>query len=166
MSGIFNIKLSLFIIFLAYAFTQTSAKNITIAINTTPISMKLLNGKVIKLGVVRDRPLYLKFWASWCGKCQEEVPHLNAIYKKYRGKLDVVAVNVSLNETMQKVTAFKKKFKLVVPIAYELSQNIAAQMKVVIVPYSIVINRKGRIVYKTFGVKGVNLQIEKLFLYK
>lgn len=44
------------------------------------------------------RPAIIDFYADWCGPCRQLSPRLEALAKKYAGKLDVYKVNVD-NET-------------------------------------------------------------------
>ena len=36
----------------------------------------------------------IEFWATWCGPCQESIPHLSELAKKYGERLRVVGVDV------------------------------------------------------------------------
>lgn len=36
----------------------------------------------------------VEFWATWCGPCKENIPHLTELAKKFKGKVDVVGVSV------------------------------------------------------------------------
>ena len=50
-----------------------------------PISKKTLDGKVV----------LLDFWATWCGPCVAEFPHLKLLYQKYKDKgLEIVSYSV------------------------------------------------------------------------
>ena len=45
-------------------------------------------GENIKMSSFRGCYVLLDFWASWCGPCRKENPHLVEIYKKYILKKD------------------------------------------------------------------------------
>ncbi len=47
-----------------------------------------LDGKQIALKDVRSRNKYVlvEFWASWCGPCRAEIPHMKKAYERYHDK--------------------------------------------------------------------------------
>lgn len=57
---------------------------------------KDINGKEVKLSdmVKANKVVLLDIWASWCGACREEFPHLKQVYAKYRSKgFEVFAIS-------------------------------------------------------------------------
>lgn len=48
-------------------------------------------------GLAAKKPLYLNFWASWCGPCVGEMPAVEAMYKKYGDKISFAAVSLDEN---------------------------------------------------------------------
>ena len=57
----------------------------------------------------------VEFWATWCGPCKENIPHLTEMAKKYAGKVDISGVNIWENNdpaatgTIAKVESFVKE---------------------------------------------------------
>jgi thiol-disulfide isomerase/thioredoxin len=53
----------------------------------------------------------VEFWATWCGPCKANIPHLTALARKYKGKAEIIGVDIwesndpKIN-TLPKVAAF------------------------------------------------------------
>jgi len=50
----------------------------------------------------------VEFWATWCGPCRESIPHLNALYEKFKDKVVVIGQDCWENDESG-VPAFVKK---------------------------------------------------------
>ncbi len=58
-------------------------------------SYKDVNGKVIGLDDMKGKNVYIDVWATWCGPCKREIPHLQALEKEYHGKnVEFVSISV------------------------------------------------------------------------
>jgi thiol-disulfide isomerase/thioredoxin len=113
--------------------------------------LNLLSGDAISLDTLRaGKPVYLKFWASWCKPCIQEMPHLQHSYAEYSDKIQVVAVNIDINETRQDINKVIDRFSLTAPIALDSDGMLAKAYNFIGTPYHILINKQGEVVHKSY----------------
>jgi peroxiredoxin len=99
-----------------------------------------LNGKVT----------VVHFWTDWCGSCREEMPALETLFGRYRGRgLLIVAVNVG--QTRTQVKKFIDDLKITYPVLLDTEGKTARDYGVVGLPRTFILDRNGIIRYKILG---------------
>jgi cytochrome c biogenesis protein CcmG, thiol:disulfide interchange protein DsbE len=68
-----------------------------------------LKGDPHKLDDYRGKPVVLNFWATWCVPCATEMPLLNEMQIRYKGRVLFIAASVDDDEMKPAVESFVKK---------------------------------------------------------
>ena len=106
-----------------------------------------IDGDTIDLGrLYGKQAVYLKFWATWCVPCREQMPHFERTYETAGTDLAVIAVNTGFNDPIADVRDYRRKMGLTMPIVVD-DGRFAAALHLRVTPQHIVIGRDGRIQY-------------------
>lgn len=106
-----------------------------------------IDGERIDLGsLYGKKAVYLKFWATWCTPCREQMPHFEHVYQSAGTDLAVIAINVGFNDSLDEVQKYSRKFRLTMPIVFD-DGSLGSAFNLRVTPQSIVIGRDGRILY-------------------
>ena len=112
------------------------------------LPIEVHDGAAVRLqDLVGKKPIYLKFWASWCVPCRQQMPHLEGIYEKYSDELEIVSVNIWINETEEALVATREEFGLTVPIAIDAGGELAQAFDFIGTPYHVLIDLDGDVVH-------------------
>jgi thiol-disulfide isomerase/thioredoxin len=113
-----------------------------------------LSGKPIRLGDYRGKVTLVNFWASWCEPCREEFPHMAELYKTFAGRgFDIAAISDDVSD--RKMRDFVREFRPPFPILAGGGRMKAAYHYRGL-PYSVLVDRNGRIIERIFGFGGDN----------
>jgi len=91
----------------------------------------------------KAQPLVLDFWATWCGPCREELPHLEALSRKYQGKVAFYGVNSS--DPPSNIVAFSRQEGITFPTLSDAKRTVAFLYGVDSIPLLIVVDTNGKV---------------------
>lgn len=165
-----NLIVLLIIVLLAgFAIYQNNAakgKEAIVATDVAPkkgylaptFTLDSLNDRSYQVGGARDKPLLLNYWASWCGPCTYEAPHIQALFEKYKDRIDIYGVNTTKNDFFPDVKEMVKKFNLTFPILLDKEGTVTNLYNVQVLPTSYFIDKQGAIVDVTFLLEPEELE--------
>ncbi|HEV8305100.1 MAG TPA: TlpA disulfide reductase family protein [Gemmatimonadales bacterium] len=117
-----------------------------------PFALPTLSGDTLRLDDFRGRVTLVNFWASWCDPCREEFPHMAALYREFARK-DFAIAAISDDVDGGKMRAFVAQFRPPFPILVGAGRMKAAYHYRGL-PYSVLLDREGRIIERIFGFGG------------
>lgn len=118
---------------------------------TAPVfSQQQIDGETFDLSQYRgNSPVLLKFWATWCSYCLEEMPHLQAMQDSYGDKLKVLTINVGINDSVSNVQQLFKKNRYSLPVVFDQSGELTARYGVIGTPSQVLIDKDGLVSYRS-----------------
>jgi peroxiredoxin len=109
--------------------------------------LKTIDGQAIDLGsLYGKKAVYLKFWATWCVPCRQQMPHFERTFQNAGPDLAVIAINAGFNDSVEDVQAYRRTLGLTMPMVID-DGRLAAALNLRVTPQHIVIGRDGRVQY-------------------
>ena len=113
----------------------------------------LLDGRRQSLADYRGKVLVLDLYATYCGPCRDEIPHLNDIQRRFEKEgLHVVGLNVGGMEDRRKVPGFVADLGIVYNLGnpdWEFIDALSAGETAI--PRTYIFDRQGRLVDYSVG---------------
>lgn len=115
-----------------------------------PLALKYTGvmGKPVNLADYKGKVVLIDFWATWCGPCQEEVPHLVATYQKYHDK-GFAILGVSLDSDKAALLKFTKTHNMTWPQYFDggdfTTNAIAKRFGIGEIPSMWLVDKKGNL---------------------
>jgi thiol-disulfide isomerase/thioredoxin len=122
--------------------------------NVMQANINLLDGQTTKLANYSGKVLVVDLWATWCGPCRQEIPHLVEIAKEYKGRgVEVIGLTNEDPETdAEVVKQFSEMFNINYPIGWadgEMQQGLMQGRGAI--PQTYIIGRDGKVLKRFVG---------------
>ena len=103
----------------------------------------------VALEALRGKPVVLNFFASWCGPCVREMPALQAMSERYRGKVHFVGV--TFNDRREAAKDVIERTGVTYPAAFDPQSDVAVDYVVRVMPTTFFIGADGSMVERKDG---------------
>ena len=116
--------------------------------------IQAVGGGSFKLSDYKDKTVVLDLWATWCGPCRAEIPHLIELHKEFGGKgVEVIGLTTeNPGDAAEAVADFAKEMKITYKLGWARGDVAQALMNGrPSIPQTFVIAPGGRIVTKFLG---------------
>jgi peroxiredoxin len=113
-------------------------------------ALKDVSGKVIHLSDYKGKVVLLDFWATWCGPCNEELPHMKKIAKEFAGQ-PFVMISVSWDSDLGKWQAFLDKNEMTWVQYRDANHELSKAFGVDAIPHYFTIDSDGVLTAEMMG---------------
>jgi peroxiredoxin len=110
-------------------------------------TMTTIDGETIDLGkTYGHKPVYIKFWATWCVPCRQQMPGFEHLFETVGDKIQVIALNIGLSDDHASVRAFREKYGLKMPIVMD-DGHFASLFHLSVTPQHVIIGKDIRFAF-------------------
>jgi peroxiredoxin len=115
-------------------------------------TLSTLNGDSAALSQYKGQVVMLNFWATWCGPCQQEMPLLDQMYKKYK-PAGFTLIGVNVDKDAPPVRQLLERKPVGFPVLLDPASQVSKAYHVDEMPSTVLIDRKGNVRYLHRGYK-------------
>lgn len=116
------------------------------------VSVNDLDGKAVDLGQwVGKKPVLLEFWATWCENCEALLPRFLAAHKAYGEKVEFLAVNVTVNQTPERVKRYIGQHAIPYRVLYDDKGTSVRAYQAPATSYVVIVDASGKVAYTGVG---------------
>lgn len=141
-----NKQFLFFIFFIAFS-TELIAQN-----SLPAVDLKTLDGQIINTSQIENdgNPIIISFWATWCSPCKRELNNINDLYEDWVEETGVKVIAISIDDARQvyKVGPYIEGVAWEFDVLLDTNSDFKRAMNVNNVPYTILLDGNGNIVYK------------------
>lgn len=126
-------------------------------------TVELTDGTTVTLSELlkTKEVVVLNIFATWCGPCQGEFPEMEAVYRQYQDRMEIVAVSAYEGDDMETLRSFKEEMGVTFPMG-KAGADITGNVDIPGYPTSLIIDRNGRVAYYGAGAFVNGEAFEKL----
>jgi thiol-disulfide isomerase/thioredoxin len=121
--------------------------------NSLPsIKLQNLKGELVDVSkyAQNNKLTVISFWATWCSPCKKELNNIAELYDDWKKDYGVEVVAISIDDSRQsaKVKSYVNSVKWPYDILLDMNEDMKRALNFQTVPFTILIDKKGKIVYR------------------
>ncbi|MBR8536914.1 AhpC/TSA family protein [Carboxylicivirga sediminis] len=111
----------------------------------------------------KGKIVVIDFWASWCGPCRNEIPHLKEVYEEYHPKgVEVLSVSIDKKEADWHKALAEENMEWAQVLAPNAGKQTMKDYQFSGIPFIIILDKEGKIVAKQLRGKKIDEKLDEL----
>jgi peroxiredoxin len=132
-----------------FSVQSAGASSLPVGEKAPEFALQNLDGNEVSLADYQGRVVLVDFWATWCGPCLQELPHIQRLHEQFQDQgLTILAVSTDQNKGA--VPPFVAKNGYTFPVLYA-DEGIEGAYGIQGIPTVYLIDRKGAIRFHHVG---------------
>lgn len=142
--------------FITFAyFTLTAQDEFTLVKvgDTAPdFSFATETGQTKKLSEMKGKVVWINFFATWCGPCRQELPHLQKeVYEKLKNNKNFELIILGREHSWEEINKFKTDNKFNMPFYPDNGRKVFSLYAKQNIPRNFIIGKDGKIAVSSSG---------------
>ncbi|MEY4764712.1 MAG: hypothetical protein RI907_1385 [Pseudomonadota bacterium] len=124
-------------------------------------TLRSAQGTNLRLQELRGKVVLVNFWATWCGPCRQEMPHLNRLHEKY-GKSGFVLLGINVDDDPRKALSVAEELGIRFPVLLDTDKKVSEAYGLQAMPSTFLVDRDGKLRHLHRGyLSGFEAQYEQ-----
>ncbi|MDN3693441.1 TlpA disulfide reductase family protein [Chryseobacterium tructae] len=103
---------------------------------------------LLKSSDLKGKVVLINFFATWCGPCLQELPHLQSeVWDKYKNNSQFSLLVIGREHSQREIEAFKIKKGYNLPMYADEKRSVYSLFAKEYIPRNYIINKEGKVVY-------------------
>lgn len=139
--------------FLLFTFLNRNPKHdLAVGLQAPDLDIKdEISGRKLTSGDLKNKVVFVNFWASWCPPCKEEMPSIESLFKDMVGNDKFQMITILYKDPYQDGTVYMKQNGYTFPVYSDHNGITARNFGVTGVPETYVIDKKGILKKRVIG---------------
>lgn len=141
------IALFALLVVVALVLLQKQQGPVAIGQKAPTFTLTTFDGGQIKAEEMAGKVVLVNFWASWCKPCEQEAADLEAVWRYYQPRGDVLFLGVAWTDTEKASLEYINKFDITYLNGPDLGTSISQAYRTTGVPETYVMDKNGILTY-------------------
>jgi len=111
----------------------------------------IASGRRLSSSELRGKVLFINFWATWCGPCQEEAPSIERLFRHFLDNQEFIMLTILFKDDPQNAINYLKQNGFNFPVMIDRDGKAANAYGLTGVPETYIVDKKGILREKVIG---------------